>query len=225
MAYNKRLLTWTADPDKFVRSRFMRRLTRALIKRRESLGLGQQELADRAGLLRSYVSDIECGARNITLGTLCVLAAALELNPSDLLIETEKAMEGRRRRKPKGYRSKKVAASQLRETKTSVLVVQLTTVKFMRSFSQVLKMRRKSIALSQEEVAIRAGIHRTHVSNVERFGGNITLRTLCLLSAALELAPSELLIEAEKTAIERKEETSQFATEMKTLNTRGSGRV
>ena len=108
MAHNKRLLTWTADSDKFVRSQFMRRLTRALIKRRESLGLVQQELADRAGLLRSYVCDIECGARNITLGTLCVLSAALELNPSDLLIETENPI-----RRQQGYKSKNVTASQL----------------------------------------------------------------------------------------------------------------
>ena len=92
-------------------------------------------------------------------------------------------------------------------------MVELTTANFMRSFAQVLEIRRKA-GLSQEQLAIRAGIHRTHVSTVESVGQNITLRTLCLLSAALELAPSELLIETENTVIgcRQKQETSQFAT-------------
>jgi transcriptional regulator with XRE-family HTH domain len=53
----------------------------------------------RAGLHRTYVSDVECGARNISLRTLCLLSAALEMLPSELLIETEVVIESRRRRK------------------------------------------------------------------------------------------------------------------------------
>jgi transcriptional regulator with XRE-family HTH domain len=97
MPYNKKL--WTADPDKFMRSHFMRRLARALRMRRESLGLSQEELALRAGLHRSYLSDVECGSRNITLGTLCVLSAALEILPSQLIVKTETATTMRRKGK------------------------------------------------------------------------------------------------------------------------------
>lgn len=44
---------------------------------RTQLGLSQQELATRAGLQRSYVSDVERGARNISLLTTQRLARAL----------------------------------------------------------------------------------------------------------------------------------------------------
>jgi transcriptional regulator with XRE-family HTH domain len=67
--------------------------------RRESIGLSQQELGVLAGLARTYLSDVECGARNISLRTLCLLSAALEIPPSELLIETETAIERRKRRK------------------------------------------------------------------------------------------------------------------------------
>jgi transcriptional regulator with XRE-family HTH domain len=46
-------------------------------QRREELHLSQSELAERAGLHRTYISDIERGARNFSLGTLAQLAAAL----------------------------------------------------------------------------------------------------------------------------------------------------
>ncbi len=57
--------------------------------RRQRLSLGQLELARRAGFHRSYVSDIERGARNISLQSLGKLAAALELPLSGLFSELE----------------------------------------------------------------------------------------------------------------------------------------
>jgi len=84
----------TYDPDKFLEN-----FSRALRMRRETVGLSQEQLAVRAGLHRTYVSDVECGARNISLRTLCLLSAALEMLPSELLIETEVVIESRRRRK------------------------------------------------------------------------------------------------------------------------------
>ena len=53
--------------------------------RREKLGISQEELASRAGLHRTYISDIERGARNPSLKTLSRLADALELSTSDLI--------------------------------------------------------------------------------------------------------------------------------------------
>jgi len=54
-------------------------------ERREVLGLSQEELAHRAGLHRTYISDIERGARNPSLKTLSRLADALEISTSDLI--------------------------------------------------------------------------------------------------------------------------------------------
>jgi len=47
--------------------------------RRDHLGISQEELAGRAGLHRTYISDVERGARNVSLESINRLAAALEL--------------------------------------------------------------------------------------------------------------------------------------------------
>jgi ribosome-binding protein aMBF1 (putative translation factor) len=47
--------------------------------------IAQDELAFRAHFHRSHVSLIECGRRDIRLVTICALAAALRLNPADLM--------------------------------------------------------------------------------------------------------------------------------------------
>src|SRR5881409_106230 len=46
---------------------------------RARLGISQEELAGRAGLHRTYVSDIERGARNLSLQSIDKLAKALEI--------------------------------------------------------------------------------------------------------------------------------------------------
>jgi transcriptional regulator with XRE-family HTH domain len=62
---------------------------------RASRGWSQEDLADRAGLHRTYVGAIERGERNITLATLERLATALGLEITDLLVEVR---ENSRRR-------------------------------------------------------------------------------------------------------------------------------
>lgn len=51
----------------------------ALKAYRGRLGISQEELAGRAGLHRTYVSDIERGARNLSLESIDKLAKALEI--------------------------------------------------------------------------------------------------------------------------------------------------
>jgi transcriptional regulator with XRE-family HTH domain len=46
--------------------------------------MSQQELADLAGVHRTYVSDIERGARNLTVTTVSRLAYSLDITPSRL---------------------------------------------------------------------------------------------------------------------------------------------
>lgn len=48
--------------------------------KRSELGLSQEELADRAGLHRTYVSDVERGVRNVSLISIEKLAHALGLS-------------------------------------------------------------------------------------------------------------------------------------------------
>lgn len=52
---------------------------------REALGISQEDLADRAGLHRTYVSGVERGVRNPTVTVLEKLAKALKVKSSTLL--------------------------------------------------------------------------------------------------------------------------------------------
>lgn len=60
-------------------------LGRNIRRRRNALGISQEELAFRAGMKRSYVSGIELGTRNPTVEALERLAGALDLDPRSLL--------------------------------------------------------------------------------------------------------------------------------------------
>lgn len=56
----------------------------AIKTQRSLLGISQEELAHRAGLHRTYVSDLERGARNPSLDSIEKLAQALQLSVSSL---------------------------------------------------------------------------------------------------------------------------------------------
>ncbi len=56
----------------------------AVRARREELGLSQEALGYRAKVHRTYVSDVERGARNPTVKVIWKLADALETQPSAL---------------------------------------------------------------------------------------------------------------------------------------------
>lgn len=52
--------------------------------RREKLGFSQEELAERAGLHRTYIGGIEQGRRNLSLLNIMKIARALNLPPEEL---------------------------------------------------------------------------------------------------------------------------------------------
>ena len=52
---------------------------------RKRQGLSQEELAFRCGLHRTYISDIERGARNVSLINIIKIAKALKTKPGNLL--------------------------------------------------------------------------------------------------------------------------------------------
>jgi transcriptional regulator with XRE-family HTH domain len=52
---------------------------------RKQKGISQEDFALDAGLDRTYISGLECGKRNPTLKSLCRVAQALEMEPSELI--------------------------------------------------------------------------------------------------------------------------------------------
>jgi transcriptional regulator with XRE-family HTH domain len=58
--------------------------------RREELGLTQEDLADKAGIHRTYLSDVERGTRNLSLVNIEKLAAALDMKLSELFVAVER---------------------------------------------------------------------------------------------------------------------------------------
>src|SRR5437762_9867512 len=74
-----------AKPD--IRERF----GFAVKMRREELNLTQEDLAHKAGIHRTYLSDIERGSRNVALINIERLAAALSMSLSELFRMVERA--------------------------------------------------------------------------------------------------------------------------------------
>lgn len=72
---------------------------------RERLGMSQEELADRAGMHRTYLGGVERGERNLGLLNVIRIARALGISPA-VLLEDSSTAEGRRspRAESKGRR-------------------------------------------------------------------------------------------------------------------------
>ncbi len=62
-----------------------KRLARNLRKLRQDAGLSQEEFAFDAKIHRTYISDLERGARNPTITIIEKLAKALAVKPGKLL--------------------------------------------------------------------------------------------------------------------------------------------
>src|SRR5438045_8661921 len=58
---------------------------------RDRLGISQEELAGRAGLHRTYISDVERGARNVSLESIHRLANALGTSLANLFSRVEQS--------------------------------------------------------------------------------------------------------------------------------------
>lgn len=59
---------------------------------RRNLGLSQEDLADRAGVHRTYISQLERGLKSPTLAVLMKLAAALDVQASEILKQLEHSL-------------------------------------------------------------------------------------------------------------------------------------
>ena len=66
------------------------------------------------------------------------------------------------------------------------------------AFGRVIRTRRTSLAVSQEELGFRSGLHRTFISQLERGVKSPSLRTLISIARALETKADVLVREAER---------------------------
>jgi len=65
-------------------------------------------------------------------------------------------------------------------------------------FGFAVKLRREELELTQEDLAHKAGIHRTYLSDVERGTRNLSLINIELLAGALDMPMSALFLLVER---------------------------
>lgn len=68
-------------------------LGRVLVKYRTIEKISQEELADRAGIHRTYVSQIERGLKSPTLSVLFQISKSLNTTASNLIAEVEQTID------------------------------------------------------------------------------------------------------------------------------------
>nr|WP_305959604.1 helix-turn-helix transcriptional regulator [Aurantiacibacter sp. 219JJ12-13]MDP5263020.1 helix-turn-helix transcriptional regulator [Aurantiacibacter sp. 219JJ12-13] len=73
----RHLICWMGDIQK--------RLGKNVARLRKERGESQEAFADHAGIHRTYISDIERGARNPTIEVVAKIAKALGVRPGELL--------------------------------------------------------------------------------------------------------------------------------------------
>lgn len=84
----------------------------------------------------------------------------------------------------------------------SYLSVMASREKDCLDFGKAVRGHRKRAGYSQEELAGRAGIHRTYIGGIERGERNPTLVMIHRLAIALDIAPSHLLEDPPETTLQ-----------------------
>ena len=67
-----------------------------------------------------------------------------------------------------------------------------TDIALLKRFGAAVKARREKLALSQEELAERAGLHRTYIGGIEQGRRNLSLLNIVKLAQALGTEPAAL---------------------------------
>ena len=68
---------------------------------------------------------------------------------------------------------------------------------FFMTLSEVIYEERKKQKMTQTELAIKSGLNRTYISDIERGKGNPTLNVLLQISEALSISLSVLMLKVE----------------------------
>lgn len=64
--------------------------------------------------------------------------------------------------------------------------------------AETVRKARKAAGLSQEDLALEAGLDRTYISQVERGKRNVTVIVLARIAGALKTTPDKLLVAPRK---------------------------
>ncbi|QND73996.1 helix-turn-helix domain-containing protein [Tardiphaga robiniae] len=64
--------------------------------------------------------------------------------------------------------------------------------------AETVRVARKAAGLSQEDLALEAGLDRTYISQVERGKRNLTVIVLARIAGALKTTPDKLLVPPRK---------------------------
>ena len=75
----------TLEPQA-VLSAYLGELGRRILALRKARAMSQQSLADAANLDRTYISAVEHGKQNVTIGAVAKLSSALKISLHDLLV-------------------------------------------------------------------------------------------------------------------------------------------
>ena len=62
-----------------------------------------------------------------------------------------------------------------------------------KKFGDKLRQIRKQKGLSQEKLALKCGLHRTYISDIERGSRNVSLKNIEKIAKALGISPKALL--------------------------------
>ncbi len=65
-------------------------------------------------------------------------------------------------------------------------------------FGKVVRSHREALGISQEELAARAGLHRTYIGSVERGERNISLKNILVFASALHTSAGCLLTQVDE---------------------------
>jgi transcriptional regulator with XRE-family HTH domain len=68
-----------------------------------------------------------------------------------------------------------------------------------RIVAETVRRARKAADLSQEDLALEAGVDRTYISQVERGKRNVTIVVLARIAKALKTTPDRLLVPVRKS--------------------------
>ena len=72
-------------------------------------------------------------------------------------------------------------------------------LKYQLNLAERVKTLRLELGISQEAMALEAGIDRTYASQIERGISNPSLRVICAVAAVLKVEPTDLLSTNSKT--------------------------
>jgi len=84
-----------------------------------------------------------------------------------------------------------------------------TDSQVLRQLGARLRTLRYKVEISQEELAARAGLHRTYVGGVERGERNVSAVNLVRLAKALGVFPSEMLVDVDVDGEENKNDRAR----------------